>query len=187
MSQVINHPAAATAEIRYLSCADTAKLIRQALKEAFPAIKFSVRSSVYSGGASIDVGYVDGPKIADVKAVAERFQGGYFDGMTDYAGGHVHALASEPNRPVHFGANYVFVNQQISPAHKAATLAALELITDLERNHLEARLRIGEFAAPYRCDQDDPAYVRAVCVATLPPVTPRPSPTADGVRLVRSY
>lgn len=40
---------------KYLSCAETAKLIRQALKEAFPDMKFGVRSKTYSGGASIDV------------------------------------------------------------------------------------------------------------------------------------
>lgn len=43
----------------YISCADTAKLIRQAIKEAFPGVKFSVRSSVYSGGASITVEWLD--------------------------------------------------------------------------------------------------------------------------------
>lgn len=37
---------------KYLSCAETAKLLRQALKESFPGVKFSVRSSVYSGGAN---------------------------------------------------------------------------------------------------------------------------------------
>ena len=40
---------------KYFTCAETAKLIRQSLKEAFPGVKFSVRSSTYSGGASIDV------------------------------------------------------------------------------------------------------------------------------------
>lgn len=187
MAQVHDHPAAKHVPTRYLSCADTAKMIRQALKEAFPAVKFSVRSSTYAGGASIDVSYTDGPKKADVEAVANTFQGGSFDGMTDYKGGHVHALASAPNQPVHFGADFVFVRQEISPAHKAATIAALELLTDLELNHLEARLRIGEFASPFHMDRGDWAYVRAVCVATLPPIAPQPSPTAEGVRLVRSY
>ena len=40
---------------RYLTCAETAKLVRKALKEAFPDVKFSVRSNVYSGGASLSV------------------------------------------------------------------------------------------------------------------------------------
>ncbi|HEV2530939.1 LPD29 domain-containing protein [Phenylobacterium sp.] len=187
MAKVVNHPAAVHAETRYLSCAETAKLIRTALKEAFPAVKFSVRSDTYSGGASIHVTYTDGPAVADVERIANTFQGGYFDGMTDYKGGHVHALASAPNEPVHFGADFVFVRQEISDPHRAATLAALALLTDLERNHLEARLRIGEFATPFHMDRGDHAYVRAVCVATLPPAAAKPSPTAEGVRLVRSY
>ena len=45
----------------YLSCAETAKLVRAALKKAFPGVKFSVKSSVYSMGASIRVGWTDGP------------------------------------------------------------------------------------------------------------------------------
>ena len=47
-------------ETKYLSCAETAKLVRTALKKNFPGVKFSVRSSVYSGGASIDVSWMLG-------------------------------------------------------------------------------------------------------------------------------
>ncbi|WP_338423309.1 LPD29 domain-containing protein, partial [Xylella fastidiosa] len=46
---------------KYLTCAETAKLVRKALKESFPDIKFSVKSSNYSGGASIRVSWIDGP------------------------------------------------------------------------------------------------------------------------------
>lgn len=35
---------------KYISCKDTAVMMRKALKEAFPGVKFSVRSDVYSGG-----------------------------------------------------------------------------------------------------------------------------------------
>ena len=41
-------------KVEYLTCAETAKLVRSALKAAFPGVKFSVCSSTYSGGASID-------------------------------------------------------------------------------------------------------------------------------------
>ena len=41
----------------YLSAAETAKIIRRALTDAFPNVKFYVRSDSYSGGASIDVFY----------------------------------------------------------------------------------------------------------------------------------
>ena len=46
---------------RYLTAAETAKLIRKALKASFPGVKFSVRSKSYSMGASVNVSYIDGP------------------------------------------------------------------------------------------------------------------------------
>lgn len=69
----------------YLSCAETAKLVRAQLKAKFPSVKFSVKSSVYSGGASIDVRWMDGPTGEMVGAVTKPFAGGGFDGMIDMA------------------------------------------------------------------------------------------------------
>lgn len=57
----------------YVSCADTAKLVRAALKAAFPACTFAVRSKVYSLGASINVTWTDGPTTARVEVVAHQF------------------------------------------------------------------------------------------------------------------
>jgi hypothetical protein len=68
---------------QYLSCADTAKLVRAALKRAFPGVKFSVRSSTYAGGASMDVGWTDGPAAAAVDAVIQPYSGAAFDGSID--------------------------------------------------------------------------------------------------------
>lgn len=93
---------------KYLSCADTAKLIRQALKEAFKGIKFTVRSSTYSGGASINIGWTDGPNAAQVEAVAKRFSGAYFDGQQDYKGC---TFALLDGQVVRFGADFVFCNR----------------------------------------------------------------------------
>lgn len=132
----------------YLSCAETAKLIRAALKRAFPGAKFSVRSNTYSGGASIDIGWTDGPIPAEVEAVTGAYSGADFDGMIDLKtyndswllpDGSV-AFASTPGtvgsrgvipaadnpapvpgaRRVHFGADYVFAQRDVS-----AALAAL--------------------------------------------------------------
>lgn len=64
--------------------ADAAKMIRQALKNEFPGVKFGVKSSSYSGGNSVDIGYEDGPTTAKVEDVVKRFQMGHFDGMQDY-------------------------------------------------------------------------------------------------------
>ena len=50
------------------ACAETAKLVRAALKRSFPGCRFSVRSSTYAGGAAIHVSWVDGPRSSDVDA-----------------------------------------------------------------------------------------------------------------------
>lgn len=90
--------------MRYLSCAETAKLVRAALKQAFPGQKFSVRSRTYAGGASIDVSWTDGPQSADVDVLVTRYAGAGFDGMIDlktlnhdwlYPDGHVESFQSE--------------------------------------------------------------------------------------------
>ena len=65
-------------ETTYLSCTETAKLVRAALKEAFPSVKFSVRSKSYAGGASIRVFWTDKPPTEDVEKVARGFQGSRF-------------------------------------------------------------------------------------------------------------
>src|ERR1700758_2055428 len=67
----------------YLTCAQTAKLLRQALKEAFPGTTFSIRSKTSSGGASIRVSYESGPCYGAVDRIAQRFAGATFDGMVD--------------------------------------------------------------------------------------------------------
>jgi hypothetical protein len=98
---------------KYLTCAETAKLVRAALKEAFPGVKFSVKSSVYAGGASITVAYTDGPTYEQVKGVVGMFEGSYFDGMTDYKGSNYSSLDGEE---VRFGADFIFVNRRFSVA-----------------------------------------------------------------------
>jgi len=105
----------------YLSAADTAKLVRKALAEAFPGVKFSVRSKTYSGGASIDVRWTDGPNSKQVEAVAKRFEGSDFDGMIDLK-------SSLPTmfegRRVRFGADFVFCTREFSDALVSKALAS---------------------------------------------------------------
>ena len=77
---------------RWLSCAETAKLVRSALKAEFPGVRFSVRSHEYAGGASIDVKWTDGPRARDVEPVAKQYQGGGFDGTVDLKYGMSHFM-----------------------------------------------------------------------------------------------
>ena len=95
---------------------DCAKLIRRDLARHFPGIKFSVRSSRYSGGSSIDVGWTDGPTTKQVSPIAKRYQGASFDGMTDMKEYH-EDLVLQPDgivKTVHYGADYVFSTRSYS-------------------------------------------------------------------------
>jgi len=106
---------------QYFSCAETAKMVRAALKESFPGVKFSVKSSVYSGGASINIRYTDGPTYDQVKLVAGMFEGAYFDGMTDYKGSNYGSLDGEE---VRFGADFIFINREFSAEFLTTQVAA---------------------------------------------------------------
>jgi hypothetical protein len=67
----------------YISTKDTAKLVRQALKNAFPGVKFSVRISTGTASAWMNVSYSDGPREDDVRAITARYEGRKFNSMTD--------------------------------------------------------------------------------------------------------
>ncbi|MDJ0727754.1 MAG: hypothetical protein QNJ38_21850 [Prochloraceae cyanobacterium] len=65
---------------KYVSVVETAKIIREQLKKAFPkkdypSLKFSVKSDSYSMGASITITWIDGPGQEEVEAITKRFQG----------------------------------------------------------------------------------------------------------------
>ena len=63
--------------------AKAAKSIRAELKEAFPGIKFSVKSEGFSGGDAVNIRYWDAIPTKEVEAITDRYQYGHFDGMTD--------------------------------------------------------------------------------------------------------
>jgi len=107
---------------QYLSCAETAVMIRSVLKESFPGVKFSVRSSVYSGGASININYQDGPNVDAVKSAVSIFEASYFDGSIDYKGLNFTAIDGQE---VRFGCDFVFVNRKVSDEVYAAAIDAL--------------------------------------------------------------
>lgn len=142
-----------TDSYRSVGLTDTAKLIRAALKDAFPGVKFSVTSKSYSGGCSISVRWVDGPSDKEVSAVCSPYEGADFDGSIDlktyasawfsedgkvsvaHASGTVGSMgqvpevigsAHNPNAiEVHFSADYIHTHREFSPAAKRAALAAV--------------------------------------------------------------
>jgi hypothetical protein len=60
-----------------------AKNIKIQLAAAFPGVKFSAKSSYYSGGCSIHVSWTDGPASDEVKKITDQYQEKDFDGMDD--------------------------------------------------------------------------------------------------------
>lgn len=103
-----------------------AKNIRAMLKAAFPGVKFTVRTERYSGGDSINVGWTDGPKSSEVKAITSRFEAGSFDGMTDRYD-YNHSVFCDL-----FGdAKYVFENRRHTPqALREAVVKVMEQFND---------------------------------------------------------
>lgn len=114
----------------YISVTETAKLVREALKKAFPRVKFSVRSKSYSGGASIDVYWTDGPRTCEVKRITQRFNGADFDGMQDLKTNR-QTLVSQPDgtvKQVQYGADWVFCHREYSPARRAKLEAEIAAV-----------------------------------------------------------
>lgn len=65
------------------SSANCASAIREELKTNFPNVKFTVKSSNFSGGDSVHIGWTEGPTTLEVSAITSKYQYGRFDGMTD--------------------------------------------------------------------------------------------------------
>lgn len=166
-------------QTKYVSTADTAKLVRQSLKEAFPGTKFSVQSDVYSGGASISIRWVDGPTTRQVDDVISVFQGGYFDSMTDYKGS-VYAKDTEGNR-ISFGADFIFTNREYSDS---VLQSAIETVWERYPDFMPGeaptpeQYRKGDYENVWFHNADTRAYVHRELV-DLSLTETLPSKTAD--------
>lgn len=109
-------------EIKHLTCAETAKIVRQILKESFHNTKFSVRGKCYAGGASINIHWTDGASNEDVCAIAKQFEGASFDGMCDLKTYNRHEFNG---RQLHLGADYVFTSRHYSDAAIQAVIDSI--------------------------------------------------------------
>ena len=66
------------------SCAaNCASAIREELKKVFPNVKFSVKSSNFAGGDSVNITWTNGPTYKEVNEITNKYQSGRFDCMTD--------------------------------------------------------------------------------------------------------
>ena len=83
--------------------AEIAKTIRSDLKAAFPGVKFSVRTSVFAGGSSIDVAVVSAPVTihsAEFLAFENANPASHYEGnrWTDDATVFLHAVEAVASR-----------------------------------------------------------------------------------------
>lgn len=82
--------------------------IRKELKKAFPAVKFSVRKERYG---SVLVSWTDGPTVARVEAITDRYVEGHFDGSDD-----CYKYERSPWTEVFGGARYISTRREQSNA-----------------------------------------------------------------------
>lgn len=73
-----------TRDYRWIEAKEVAALVRKRLKARWPGQKFSVRSSKFAGGSSVDVSYTAGPPQCLVDEEIGDYQFARFDSMTDY-------------------------------------------------------------------------------------------------------
>lgn len=90
-------------------CVTAAKNIRTELKQAFPSVKFSVKTEKYSGGNSVNIYWTDGPTDKQVKEIVDKYQEGHFDGMID-----CYEYSRSPWTDVFGGSRYVSTNRSFS-------------------------------------------------------------------------
>jgi hypothetical protein len=123
-----------SATTTYLTCKETAVLVRSALRVSFPGTRFSVRSHVYAGGASINVRWTDGPFQRDVQRVCDRYRGADFDPMQDLKTHRDLLLADTDGtvRLVQPGADYFFAHREWSDAYREVLRVAASKIAGFE-------------------------------------------------------
>lgn len=158
-------------EVLYLSCADTAKIIRCDLKKKFPNQKFSVRSDVYSMGASIDVRWENGVSLKAVEEVVKKYESSGFDGSIDLKYGKTHYLTKEGEiilgysmgtqenagyapsfrepmpegaREVHLGADFIFCERKITEELQDRIAREMAILMNEEYKGLDSPCEIKE-------------------------------------------
>lgn len=88
------------------------KEIKKILSRRWPLTKFSVKSESYSGGSSINIYWELGPTREQVEAIANKYQEGSFDGMTDCYDYDPTLVLTQDNQIKRLGgAKFVFCNR----------------------------------------------------------------------------
>ena len=105
---------------RSYTVAGTAKLIREALKAAFPGVKFSVTSDSFANGTSVRVAYTDGPSRKQVEQVYAPFISGRYNSSEDMYEYHREPTTIDSTGKLFrlsYGAKYISESRSYSPAY----------------------------------------------------------------------
>lgn len=116
-----------TSPIAGLTCPQTAALIRAALTAAYPGTRFKVRSNRYTGGGSIRVTWTDGPSVAAVEPLLDRYRRSDFnlgnDDRTTYREPGLLAYPDQTVAEVQYGADFVTPHRMLSDDYHAQLCA----------------------------------------------------------------
>ena len=104
----------------YMNAKSAASVIKQFVKKNYPNLKVWSKSSVYSGGSSVDVDVCnpDGTSITDSKiwddisSWKSILQGGSFDGMYDIYNYREDSPTTDKCSPLKYFPSYIFINNK---------------------------------------------------------------------------
>jgi len=96
--------------------------IKAELKNLFPHIRFSVTSSTFSMGDSVDVSWIDAVSAKEIETIISKYQRGYFDGMQD-----MYIYSNDSNLPQ---SKYVRANRRQSEETRAKLIEILTPVYD---------------------------------------------------------
>ena len=104
---------------QYITATEVAKLVRTALKEAAPGVKFSVQTS---NSNCLRIKWMDGPSYKLIESFCQHWAGAYFDPMIDYQGANYFELDGVP---CSLGSKFVFCNRDYTDAAVEKAIAQI--------------------------------------------------------------
>ncbi len=113
------------------TAANCSTAIKAELSTLFPLVKFSVKSSNFSGGNSVRIEWVDGPTTETVENTTSKYQYGSFNGMEDI----YEYSNSREDIPQ---AKYVQETREMSAEFSALLPALTEMLGDYEQNYRDS-------------------------------------------------
>jgi hypothetical protein len=133
-----------------LTCTQTAALVRAAVTAAFPGTRFTVRSNRYTGGGSIRVTWTDGPSIAAVEPLLDRYRRSDFnlgnDDRTTHREPGLLAFPDHTVAEVRYGADFVYANRMLSDTYRTQLRA---ITAGLLGEDADPDLHYGTISTPY--------------------------------------